>query len=325
MSWLEILILCAVFIFAASLIELIYLIWAESRFAEKRTVKKRLLYISAGGKHGQEKLAQYRSKVLRDVGTFERLIFSLPRSSRLDRMLIKAGVPINASVFILFSLALGGLGFLLGFLFLPNLSSAILVAIFLLALPFLLLRMREKAAFQKFQEQLPEALDLLARALRSGHALSAGFEMVAEEMSDPIRAEFRAAVDEVNLGLSLKEALDNMCARVASTDLRFFAIAVLMQRETGGNIAEILDKISELIRERIYFLRQVRVLTAEGRLSGIILVALPIVMFFYIYLVNYKYISLLWTEKVGIYMLAGGGILMIVGALVIRRIVTIEM
>ncbi len=325
MSWLEILILCAVFIFAASLIELIYLIWAESRFAEKRTVKKRLLYISAGGKHGQEKLEKYRSKVLRDVGTFERLIFSLPRISRLDRMLIKAGVPINASVFILLSLALGGLGFLLGFVFLPNLSSAILVGIFLLGIPFILLRMRAKASFQKFQDQLPEALDLLARSLRSGHALSAGFEMVAEEMSDPIRAEFRAAVDEINLGLSLKEALDNMCARVASTDLRFFAIAVLMQRETGGNIAEILDKISELIRERIYFLRQVRVLTAEGRLSGIILVALPIVMFFYIYIANYKYISLLWTEKVGLYMLAGGGILMIVGALVIRRIVTIEM
>lgn len=325
MSWLEIFILCAVFIFAASLIELLYLIWTESRFAEKRTVKKRLLYISAGGKHGQEKLAKYRNKVLQDVGTFERLIFSLPRSTRLDRMLIKAGIPINASTFLLFSVALGGLGLLLGIVFLPNIPSALVLGLFLLALPYLILRMREKAAFQKFQEQLPEALDLLARALRSGHALSAGFEMVAEEMSDPIRAEFRAAVDEINLGLSLKEALDNMCARVNSTDLRFFAIAVLMQRETGGNIAEILDKISELIRERIYFLRQVKVLTAEGRLSGNILVALPIVMFFYIFFVNYKYISLLWTEKVGLYMLVGGGILMLIGAFVIRRIVTIEM
>ena len=204
-------------------------------------------------------------------------------------------------------------------------AAAILLGLVLLVLPYIVLRMREKASFEKFQEQLPEALDLLARSLRSGHALSSGMETVAEEMEDPIRAEFRAAVDEVNLGLSLKEALDNMCARVASTDLRFFSIAILMQRETGGNIAEVLDKISELIRERVYFLRQVKVLTAEGRLSGIILIALPIVMFVYIFLVNYAYISLLWTEKIGLYMLAGGCILMIIGALVIRRIVSIEM
>jgi len=325
MTWLEILIMCAVFLFAATLTELFYLVWVESRFAEKRTVKKRLLYISAGGQHGKEKLDQYRNRVLKDVGTFERLAFSLPRIHKLDRMLLKAGIPLNASAFILLSLALAGLGIILGLIFLPNVAAAILLGLVLLVLPYIVLRMREKASFEKFQEQLPEALDLLARSLRSGHALSSGMETVAEEMEDPIRAEFRAAVDEVNLGLSLKEALDNMCARVASTDLRFFSIAILMQRETGGNIAEVLDKISELIRERVYFLRQVKVLTAEGRLSGIILIALPIFMFGYIFLVNYAYISLLWTEKIGLYMLVGGCILMIIGAFVIRRIVSIEM
>ncbi len=123
MTWLEILIMCAVFLFAATLTELFYLVWVESRFAEKRTVKKRLLYISAGGQHGKEKLDQYRNRVLKDVGTFERLTFSLPRIHKLDRMLLKAGIPLNASAFILLSLALAGLGIILGLIFLPNAGS----------------------------------------------------------------------------------------------------------------------------------------------------------------------------------------------------------
>lgn len=325
MNWLHISILSAVFLFAVSLAGMLYLVWAEGRFAEKRTVKRRLLFISAGGKHGREKLFQYRDKVLRDVGLVERMAFSVPRISRLDRMLLKAGVPLNASVFVLLSLALGGCGYFLGLAFFPRAAAAVLLGLVLLVLPFVLLRFREQATFNKFHEQLPEALDLLARALRSGHALSVGMETVAQEMDDPIRSEFRAAVDEVKLGLSLKEAMENMCERVASTDLRFFAIAVMMQRETGGNIAEILDKISDLIRERIYFTRQVKVLTAEGRLSAIILVSLPILMFLYIYFMNYQYISLLWTEQLGLYLLVGASALMVVGAVIIRRIVSIEL
>ncbi len=190
--------------------------------------------------------------------------------------------------------------------------------------PFIFLKISEKVYYTKFNEQLPEALDLIARAVRSGNSLTTGLAMVGEELDDPIRSEFIATVDEINLGLTMNEAMENLCERVPLSDLRFFAIAILVQKETGGNIGEILDNISRLIRERIQFQRQVRALTAEGRYSAGVLIALPIFMFVYIYLTNYDYISIMWQEKMGHYMLFAAVILQIVGSYMIKRIVTIE-
>jgi len=254
----------------------------------------------------------------------ERLALKLPRLSLLDRKLLKARVPINATVFILGSIALGAIGFFGGLKYFPEPIAAVVLAVILLLVPYFLLRIAEKSYYNKFADQLPEALDLLARAVRSGHALTSGLELIAEEMEDPIGSEFAATVDEMKLGLTMKEALDNLCERIPSTDLRFFAIAVLVQKETGGNIAEVLDNISRLIRERLQFARQVRALTAEGRYSAGVLIILPILMFIYIYFMNYAYISLLWKEKLGQYMMFGAIVMQIIGAYVIKRIVTIE-
>lgn len=319
-----ILILGAVFIFAASLVVLIYLIWTESKFAEKRTVKKRLLYISAGGSHGQEVLSQYKEKALKETGVVEKMIFSMPRVKELDRLLINAGVQLNTSSFILICIALGGSGLILGAIFLPQIAFAVALGIMLFILPFFILKIMESQNLAKFEEQLPEALDLLARAVRSGHALSSGMEMIADEMDAPIGNEFEATVDEMNLGLSLKEALDNLTERVPSQDLRFFAISVIIQKETGGNIAEIFDNLARLIRERLQFRRQVKALTAEGRLSGWILLLLPFAVFLFIYFTNIDYIRLLWTDPVGIYMSIGAIVMMLVGMFFIKKIVTIE-
>lgn len=324
MDLLMTLLLCVIFLFTVAVVMMLYLSWSESKFAEKRTVKKRLLFISAGGKHGQEKLSLYRDRALKDVGLFERMLLTLPRSTTLDRMLLKAKIPLNATAFILASIALGSIGLLVGLMFLPQAFAAVIFGLLLLFLPLLLLKMAELSYYSKFREQLPEALDLLARAVRSGHAISSGMGMISQEMEDPIRAEFAAVVDEVNLGLTLKEALDNLCARVPSMDIRFFTIAILLQKETGGNIAEILDNISRLLRERVQFARQVKALTAEGRYSAGVLIALPIVMFIYIYFMNNKYISTLWTEDIGQYLLYGAIVLQIIGAWVIKKIVTIE-
>jgi tight adherence protein B len=314
----------AVFVFTVAIIQVIFLAWSESQFSEKRKVKKRLLYISAGGKHGHEKLAKYRKGVLKDVGAFERIILSIPRLSELDKLLIKIKLPLNATLFILFSLAFGIIGFGLGYFYLPNTLSAAVVGIVCLLLPYFLLKLAEKSYYQKFNEQLPEALDLLSRAVRSGNALSAGLGMIAQQIEDPISSEFTATVDEINLGLTMTEAMENLCERVPIADLRFFSIAVLVQKETGGNIGEILDNISRLIRERIVFKRHVSALTAEGRLSAIILIGLPILMFVYMYMTNYDYISLLWTEKMGHYMIFGAIVCQIIGAYVIKRIVDID-
>ncbi|MEZ4483957.1 MAG: type II secretion system F family protein [Syntrophotaleaceae bacterium] len=307
-----------------SLVGVIFLAWSESKFAEKHAIKKRLYYISAGGKHGQEKLRKYRERVLKDVGAFESLALKIPRVSSLDRLLLKTKLPLNASTFIIGTLALATIGTLLGLKLFPQTSAAFGLGLILLVLPYIGLRIAEKNYYNKFQEQLPEALDLLARALRSGHALTSGLEMVATEMEDPIRSEIGAAVDEINLGLTFQEAFENLCARVPSTDLRFFTISVLIQRETGGNIAEILDNISRLIRERIQSARQVQALTAEGRYSAGVLICLPLVLFLYIYFVNYNYLSLLWSEDLGKLMLLGAVISQLIGAYLIKRIVTIE-
>lgn len=324
MDVLTLLLLAAVFLFTVSLVGMIFLAWTESRFAEKHIIKKRLYYISAGGKHGQEKLKKYRERVLKDVGAFESLALKMPRVSSLDRLLLKAGIPLNATTFILGTVALAAIGTLLGLKLLPHSITAYGLGILLLSFPFIALKVAERNYFNRFQEQLPEALDLLARALRSGHALTSGLEMVSTEMDDPIKSEIGAAVDEINLGLTFQEAFENLCARVPSTDLRFFTISVLIQRETGGNIAEILDNISRLIRERIQFARQVKALTAEGRYSAGVLICLPIFLFIYIYFANYTYLSLLWSEELGKYMMFGAVISQLVGAYLIKRIVTID-
>lgn len=325
MDLLDTLIMATVFLFAASLVALIFTAWMESRFAEKKAIKKRLLYISAGGKHGRDKLLKYRDKVLSNASPVQKLALKLPRVSTLDRMLLKSGLPFTAGTFILLSLSLGLITLLLGLKFIPYAIVTVALAIVMVCLPFGYLKLAENAYLTKFQDQLPEALDLLARALRSGHAMTSGLEMVSSEMEEPIASEFGAAVDEINLGLTFQEAFENLCERVPSTDLRFFAISVIIQRETGGNVAEILDNISRLIRERIQFKRQVRALTAEGRLSAMVLIGLPIALFAYIFFVNHSYISLLWKDVIGQYMLGGAIVLQILGAFVIKKIVTIEM
>jgi tight adherence protein B len=324
MDLLNIIFLAVVFLFAATIILFIYLFWVETKFTEKRTIKKRLLYISAGGKHGKEKLELYKNRALRDAGILERLAFQLPRMSAIDRMLLKTGLPLSASAFIFVSIIMALSGSLIALEFFPGKFTPFIFGAICLFIPYFILRIVEESVIEKFHDQLPEALDLLARAVRSGHALSSGLEMIAQEMDPPIKLEFRATVDEINLGLSTKDALANLCERVPSTDLKFFAVAILMQKETGGNVAEILDKISRLIRERLQFRRQVNTLTAEGRLSARILILLPIVMFVYIYFVNYEYISLLWSEKIGIYLLVVGIVMQIIGSIFIRNIVKIE-
>jgi len=239
-------------------------------------------------------------------------------------MLVKSGLPLNVLTFFLLSAACGGGGTLAGLELLPGHAGILGLGLLCSFIPFLFLKARKRKTNARFEEQLPEALDLLARALRSGHALSSGLEMIAQEMPDPLKSEFQATVDEIKLGLTFGEALNNLCGRMPSTDLKFFAISILIQKETGGNAAEILDRISTLLRERVRFRGEVKTLTAEGRLSGNILLAIPLFLFGYFYFANYAYISLLWTEQLGRYMLYGGIFLQILGAIVIKQLVKIE-
>lgn len=192
------------------------------------------------------------------------------------------------------------------------------------SLPFFWLLFRRKRRLQKFASQLPEALELVARALRAGHSLAAGFHLVSQEASDPIAWEFGRVFEEQNLGIPFEEALNNLTERVPNLDLKFFVTAVILQRQTGGDLAEILDKIGRLIRERFAIWGQVQALTGEGRLSGIVLLALPPLLFITVYRMNPDYLSLLFTDELGKKMLVGGIVMQLLGALAIRKIVNIR-
>ena len=192
------------------------------------------------------------------------------------------------------------------------------------SLPLVWMMFLRKRRLKKFASQLPEALELVARALRAGHSLASGFRLVASEMSEPIGGEFNRVFEEQNLGIPFEEALESLTERVPNLDLKFFATAVVLQRQTGGDLAEILDKIGSLIRERFKIWGQVQALTGEGRLSGIVLLALPPLLFVTVYRMNPDYLMLLFTDPLGKKMLIGGVLLQLLGALVIRKIVNIR-
>ena len=199
-----------------------------------------------------------------------------------------------------------------------------LVGIVFFFVPFLWLLNKRRTRLKKFASQLPDALELVARALRAGHSLGAGMHVVAEEMPAPIADEFGRVYEEQNLGISVEDSLQSICDRVPNLDLRFFVTSVLIQRTTGGDLAEILDKIGYVIRERYRILGQVKALTAEGRLSGVVLIALPFVLFLVVLHIKPDYVATLWTDPMGIKMAVFALIMQILGAICIKKIVDIK-
>jgi tight adherence protein B len=243
---------------------------------------------------------------------------------RLKAYLEQADVKLTATQFLMICGGCFAGGFLLVVITpVPVLLAPISGAMFC-AFPAMWLMMKRKKRLATFGKQIPEALELLSRSLRSGHSLAAGFNLIASEMQEPLAREFGRVFEEQNLGIPIEEALEGMSDRVPNMDIRFFATAVILQRTTGGDLAEILDKISRLVRERLQILGQVQALTGEGRLSGIVLLALPPVLFLVMLYLNKDYIMMLFTEPLGRKMLVFGLITQVVGALAIRKIITIK-
>ncbi len=192
------------------------------------------------------------------------------------------------------------------------------------ALPFLWLMHRRKKRIRQFLDAMPEAVELMSRSLRAGHGLASGLHLVAEEMKGPVADEFNRVFEEQNLGIPIELSLRNMADRIPVMDVRFFVIAVVVQRSTGGDLAEVLDKIGRLIRQRFELHGHVAALTAEGRLSGIVLLAMPPLMLIYLCIVNYQYVSVLFNTPIGVKMLAFTVVAQFLGALVIKKIVAIK-
>jgi tight adherence protein B len=254
----------------------------------------------------------------------DRLLSGSGLGARLARLIDQSGVRTTPSAIIVISLVLGAAVGLATRLVLVQVFAAPAMAAFAAFLPFAWLRQRRGKRMKRFEEQFPEALDLLSRAIRAGHAFQTAMGMVAEELPDPVGPEFKKTFDQQNYGLPLKDALNELSERLKMLDVRFFVTAVLIQRETGGNLAEILDNLAHVVRERFKILRQVRVHTAHGRFTGYVLLALPAVLGVALSFLNPEHMELLFKERMGQMMLVGAIVMQTVGFMWIRQVIKIE-
>ena len=313
------LIYAMVFIAASAIVGVLFFIFGEG---QAKTTER--LDMLTGRRRKDDEATNILKKTAIDRDKKSLLEALTPNIPTVQKLIVQADANITPSTFVAISVIFGLLGFTASWLAGVKVYFAPLLGILLALVPFAWLLHKRASRLKTFASQLPEALELVARALRAGHSLAAGLHVVAEEMPAPISDEFNRVYEEQNLGIPIEEALKNMCDRVPNLDLRFFVTSVCIQRMTGGDLAEILDKIGYVIRERFRILGQVKALTAEGRLSGVILIALPFVLFLIMLHIKYDYVEKLWTHPLGIKMSLASLFMQFVGALVIRKIVNIK-
>lgn len=311
------------FIAVVLFLEGTYLAWNAYKGPEAKRIERRLRAMSAGA-HEDGELSIVKKRLLAETPALDRLLLEIPRIHHLDRLLLQSGLALNVAGFLWLTIMGALAGFILATVFGLPLFAIIGSGVAAGALPLFYVLNAKRKRLITFEQQLPDALDLMGRALRAGHAFSSALKMVGDEMPEPVAGEFRTTFDEINYGISLQDALQNMATRVPSDDLRYFVIAVLIQRETGGNLTELLDSISALIRARLKLMGTVRVLAAEGRLSAWILGLLPFVLAVVLNFINPKFMSLLWTDPVGLKLVWIMLVMMVVGVYWMRRVIRIH-
>ena len=314
----------AVWLVAMSAWLLVSRVW---RSADADRIKSRLL----GGAAGKKKSARPEAPLIQTgEPNKNKLVFRLLEKyrlhGRLQELLEQAGLKWNVSRLVHACLGMFLLGFLLAWYIPPPFYRrfALLAAAGMGALPALLVLRKRKSRLRKFEEQFPDSLEFVARSMRAGHAFSVSLEMIHREFQEPLAGEFRRAFDEHNLGLPLEVALQNLSKRVPILDVHFFVSAVLLQKRTGGNLAEILDKLAYVIRERFKLRGRIRAISAHGRMTGLALTSIPIGVAVLMFFVNPAYVQFFFEDEVGQMMLGVAVFLQLAGYLVIRKIVSIE-
>lgn len=318
----EIIVIAAVFVSVASLI---FGVGAMMRSKSEVVMDDRLAALTGSGK-ARQPVSEIGKTLLSDTinEAPSWIEDKLAPIIDLRKFIDQSGVNIKAEMLLILCGAFTIVGMIAWAFVGLFIYAAPLIGLTCGTLPYFYISFARKKRLKAFDRLLPQALELMSRALRAGHSLPAGFHLVSEQMSDPIGPEFARCYEEQNLGIPLEDALKEMTKRVPNVDLRFFATAVIIQRQTGGDLAEILDKIGKLVRERFVIMGQVAALTGEGRLSGIVLLALPPFLFVVMLFINYDYVMLLFEEELGNWMIAGAIVFQILGALVIRKIVNIK-
>jgi tight adherence protein B len=289
-----------------------------------RELKERLALLEIRGIDKSDIPDVLKKELLSDLPLLQRTLSYLDIAQRMDTRLRQAGLEMKVGVFVLLTLSLSAIGALVGVLLHLHPGLALLLALLLAMGPNAVVNIRRKRRMKAFTAQFPDALEMFARSLRAGHSFTGAIQLVAQEMPHPMGAEFRQVFDEQNLGVPLREALTGMTRRVDSLDARFFVTAILIQRETGGNLAEIIDKIAHVIRERFRIQGQLRIFTAQARMTGLILTFLPVGVALAIVALNPDYIRPLFVERAGKFLLALAVSMQIAGGLVIRKIIRIK-
>jgi tight adherence protein B len=315
-------------VFLGIFIVVALLLVASGTGASQRTKQTLTLLASAlavGRRQLEDQMVDIRKhELLSTVPWINRWLLKIELAPRLRGTLYQANIQWTAGGLLLMCTACFVIPSYLVYLRTGAVIFALLIGLLLGAAPFVYVLHKRRQRFNKFEEELPEALNLMVSALRAGHSLVAALGLVGSESPEPVGGEFKICCDEQNYGLELRTALDNLVARVPLQDMRIVTTAILIQKESGGNLAEVLDKAAYLIRERFRLKRQVRIHTAQGRLTGWILTFLPIVLGVSLYLVNPDNMSLLWKREIGVKLLYTAGGMMIAGALVIRKIVRMD-
>ena len=273
---------------------------------------------------GAQPLEIVRRESLSEVPWFNRTLSRTSWAKRLDLTIQQGRSPGKAGMYVLASALAGLIGFYISWVFLDSLLLLVIMTVFPAAMPFWWLRRKKNKRMRRFQAQLPDALDLVARAMQAGHSFYGGLRMAADECDDPIAGEFGITMDEINFGVAVEEALANLLHRVDCTDLKFFVVSVIVQRETGGNLSEIIGNIALLVRERFKLMGRVQVLSAEGRLSAWILIALPFAVASVLFLLNPEYMNTLIEHPLGKHMIQGAVGMMTLGIVVIKRLIKIK-
>jgi tight adherence protein B len=287
-------------------------------------VEKRLSLLQVRNLQGGDLSEVLKKDVLSEVPLLNRLLSRFEAATRIDRRIKQADMTIRVGTFVLLSLGLFVVGIVAGKIFHWPAVVSVVVGGVLMAVPNIVVEAKRRRRFKRFMSHFPEALEMFARSLRAGHSFTGAIQLVAQEMPHPIGTEFSKVFEEQNLGIPLRQALLGMAERIEALDVKFFVTAILIQRETGGNLAEIIDKIGHVIRERFRIQGQLKIFTAQARMSGIILSLLPVGIAVLIGMMNPEYLKPLWFEKTGRIMIAVAVILQVLGVLAIRKIIRIK-
>jgi|SRR5450432_619991 len=297
----------------------------DQRNAQARLLRERLAdERKTPERNPEEELALLRDEQLSRIPALDTLLRRSERVSNIQKMLAQAGMDVRAGNFLGLCALVGIGGAIVGYIASKRIEVSWIALLVGFVLPYSVVSYKRNKRFEKFEELFPEAIDTLARAVRAGHAFTTALEMITDEVSEPVSGEFRQLYEEQKFGMPVRDALMNLTERMPLVDVKFFVTAVMLQRETGGNLAEILDNLSYVIRERFKIQRQVRVYTAQGRLTMALLMGMPPIIVTVMLVLNPMFIKPLFSDPIGHTLLVAGITLQTVGYFVIRKIIKIQ-